>query len=192
MTLGYWVMIVFVLAWPVWGALVLARITFNSNGKPRAEKATLETAYHYTNFASARLPLPGKEEEPEEVSAELPLPYDGEVRKVPHHVLDGFVMFTKGKVNCALSELFLRSEETVTVAGLVCQVNIFHTRKGELMASGVIEDPSGKAEITMYPQTWLANPINQNDVVLLQGKVRTGKILVNSLEKIGEVPFVEI
>lgn len=130
-------------------------------------------------------------EHKEKVVVEIPLPPYEElgIRNPRNHELDGFRDILGGKVDVALVNLFKREGETVRVAGLVTEVQAFKTKKLEFMANAAITDPSGGAEITMYPVTWAATPIDKGDIVLLKGKIQDGKILVNSLEIVGEVPF---
>ena len=125
------------------------------------------------------------------VVVEIPLlPYaEPGIRKPAKHELDGFNDILGGKVDVALANLHKKEGETVRVAGMVIEVQAFKTRKKEYMANAAITDPSGGAEITMYPITWAATPIDRGDIVLLKGKIQEGVILVNSLEIIGEVPF---
>lgn len=178
--------IFFSYTWPIWVSVFLAKISFGSlkGAKPVIRKSINELRETVTTVTEKSQEVAKKEEV-------IPLPYD-EVRKDNQpHLLDSFEKNLRGKVDTPLLNLFLKDGEVVTVAGLVCKVSCFKTKeKKETMATAVIEDPSGRAEITLYPHTWLAHPLDENDVVVLRGKVKLGKILVNSVEKIGEIPFV--
>lgn len=177
----------FSVTWPIWISLILTRLSFGSLRLP--EKLIRPDFIVNRSLNSHKEEL--KTDLQKQKKAVVTLPYD-ELRKDNQpHVLDAFQDLVQGKVDTALQNLFTKDGEIVTVAGLVCRVAVFKTQiKNEAMATGVIEDPSGRAEITLYPQTWLAHPLDENDIVLLSGRVKTGKILVNSLEKIGEVPFI--
>lgn len=173
--------------WPIWLSVILARITFGSlkQSKP-VERTGINEHREQQGIKVVVKEIPKKEPQ-EEI---LPLPYEELRRDNQPHILDAFEKHLRGKVDAPLVNLFMRDGEIITVAGLVCKVSLFPTKKSETMATAVIEDPSGRAEITLYPHTWLAHPLDENDVVVLRGRVKLGKVLVNSVEKIGEVPFV--
>ncbi len=59
----------------------------------------------------------------------------------------------------------------ITVAGIVENVKVLRTKKGESMAILSIEDPTGKMEITLFPRTYAqaAEAIAKPDTVLVMG-----------------------
>lgn len=137
------------------------------------------------------LPLvPAIELQPE-VVIEKPLPpyEDPDIRKLECHELDSFRELLRGRVDVSLVSLHQHEGKTVRVAGMVVEVQAYKTKKKEFMANAAITDPSGGAEITIYPITWAATPIDKGDIVLIKGKIKDGEILVNSIEIVGEVPF---
>ena len=74
---------------------------------------------------------------------------------VSTHPLQGAMRALQGRVDAQLSEL---SEEmagnTQTVAGLVNSVRQLTTRKGDPFAAVMLEDLSGTAELTVWPDQW--------------------------------------
>lgn len=193
MTAGEWVVgtytVLLSLTWPLLGTLGLARWHFGRVSIPlsKVQRVKLTDLMAEERDAAA---TGEKIAQVEEKPVAKVLPFEEYRNKNQRHVLDSFAPLLHGKVDTALQSLFSKDGEIVTVSGVVKDVKVFFTKTGhEAMATGVIEDPSGRAEITLYPSTWLAHPLDTNDIVVLQGKVRTGKILVNTLDKIGEIPF---
>lgn len=121
----------------------------------------------------------------EEVSESPVLPFE-EVRKSRRrHVLDRYAENLKGRVDMALGSVLNQEGTIVHVAGVVVGKRELNSKAG-LMATLVLEDPSGRAECIIYPMTYLAHPVDENQIILLNGKVSNSKILVNGLEVIGK------
>jgi hypothetical protein len=74
------------------------------------------------------------------------------------------------------------ARQTVTLAGVVTSVRVITTKKGDTMAFVSLEDPSGLAELTVFPKVFeRTRALWQHDaVVFVKGKVdvREGKLQV--------------
>lgn len=81
-----------------------------------------------------------------------------------------------------------KNQSPVVVGGMITQVRITITRKGQEMAFAMLEDIQGTVELVIFPRTWANNQklIRTNEIMIAQGKVDTDraepKVLVDSME----------
>ena len=100
----------------------------------------------------------------------------------------------------------LRLEEPreVSIGGIITALRLLKTRKGDRMASFVLEDTGGGIEALVFPETYkaIAGRLGEDQLVLVKGKAEVvdegkGRILVSSLlpleeAKLAEARFVTI
>jgi DNA polymerase-3 subunit alpha len=100
----------------------------------------------------------------------------------------------------------LRLEEPreVSIGGIITALRLLKTRKGDRMASFVLEDTGGGVEALVFPETYkaIAGRLGEDELVLVKGKAEVvddgkGRILVSSLlpleeAKLAEARFVTI
>ena len=74
-------------------------------------------------------------------------------------------------VDAGLSDLQVQEEKVVVVAGLVVGLRVQPTRKGNRMAYVTLDDGTGRAEIIVFPETFLAQRdlIQKDAVLIVQG-----------------------
>lgn len=95
---------------------------------------------------------------------------------VSEHPLQGATRALQGRVDAQLSELTEdMAGNTQTVAGLVNSIRQLTTRKGDQFAAVMLEDLSGTAEVTVWPDQWaLTRQIwEPNQIVVTTVNVRT-------------------
>ncbi len=108
---------------------------------------------------------------------------------VSEHPLQAATQALQGRVDAQLSEL---TEEaagaTHTVAGLVSGIRQLTTKRGDAFAAVTLEDLSGTAELTVWPEQWTPTrelwQLNQIVVAQVNVRVRMGRLtlMVNSVE----------
>jgi len=113
------------------------------------------------------------------------LPFQEERKLRRRHVLDKYSEMLKGRVDTALASVVNHEGMIVRVAGVVIGFKEINSKTG-LMATFVLEDPSGRAECIIYPMTYLAHPVKENQIIFVNAKVMNSKLLVNGLEVIGK------
>jgi len=107
------------------------------------------------------------------------------------HPLDGWEIEQRSSSNIKLSEI---SDVAMTTpkayrksCGILTQIKLKRTRKGELMSTAVLEDRTGQAEIVCFPSTHaeVQEYLKENSLVMVAGEVEdTGgmpKILANQI-----------
>ena len=95
---------------------------------------------------------------------------------VSEHPLQAATRALQGRVDAQLSELTEdMAGNTQTVAGLVNSVRQLTTRKGDQFAAVMLEDLSGTAEVTVWPDQWaLTRQIwEPNQIVVTTVNIRT-------------------
>ncbi len=95
---------------------------------------------------------------------------------VSEHPLQAATLALQGRVDAQLSELTEdMTGNTQTVAGLVNSVRLLTTRKGDQFAAVMLEDLSGTAEVTVWPDQWaLTKELWQpNQIVITTVNIRT-------------------
>ncbi len=116
---------------------------------------------------------------------EAPLPFESLRKSRKRHVLDKYTELLNGKVDCAIKMAVVSEGATVKVAGVVIGKREMPSKSGT-MATFVIEDPSGRAECIIYAMTYLAHPVLEDQIVVVNGKVANSKLLVNGIEVLGK------
>lgn len=94
---------------------------------------------------------------------------------VSEHPLQAATQALQGRVNAQLSELTEdMAGNTQTVAGLVGGIRLLTTRKGDQFAAVMLEDLSGTAEVTVWPDQWSSTKDvwQPNQIVVAQVNVR--------------------
>ncbi|MCY4170985.1 MAG: DNA polymerase III subunit alpha [Bacteroidetes bacterium] len=107
------------------------------------------------------------------------------------HPLDGWEIeersCTKSKVCNIPQEANARPRAYKTYCGILTQIKLRKTRKGDLMSSAILEDRTGQAEIVCFPSTHLEvqHYLKENTLVMVSGEIEdTGampKILVRRM-----------
>ncbi len=95
---------------------------------------------------------------------------------VSEHPLQAATLALQGRVDAQLAELTEdMAGNTQTVAGLVNSVRLLTTRKGDQFAAVMLEDLSGTAEVTVWPDQWaLTKQLWQpNQIVITKVNIRT-------------------
>ena len=95
---------------------------------------------------------------------------------VSEHPLQAATLALKGRVDAQLSELTEdMAGNTQTVAGLVNSVRLLTTRKGDQFAAVMLEDLSGTAEVTVWPDQWAVTKQlwQPNQIVITTVNIRT-------------------
>ena len=95
---------------------------------------------------------------------------------VSEHPLQAATLALQGRVDAQLAELTEdMAGNTQTVAGLVNSVRLLTTRKGDQFAAVMLEDLSGTAEVTVWPDQWaLTKELWQpNQIVITTVNIRT-------------------
>ncbi len=95
---------------------------------------------------------------------------------VSEHPLKAATIALQGRVDARLSELTEdMSGNTQTVAGLVNSVRQLTTRKGDQFAAVMLEDLSGTAEVTVWPDQWATTKQlwEPNQIVVVTVNIRT-------------------
>ena len=95
---------------------------------------------------------------------------------VSEHPLQAATRALQGRVDAQLSELTEdMSGNTQTVAGLVNSVRQLTTRKGDPFAAVMLEDLSGTAEVTVWPDQWATTKRlwEPNQIVVTTVSIRT-------------------
>ena len=91
---------------------------------------------------------------------------------VSDHPLRGLTKYLKKKVNL-MGELEKKQiGKTVKLAGIIVSARKILTRAGTYMATFVIEDPTAKIEVTVFPKSYhqLAALIEEDKIVVVEGK----------------------
>jgi DNA polymerase-3 subunit alpha len=79
-------------------------------------------------------------------------------------------------------------QSPVVVGGMIVNLRITMTRKGQEMAFAILEDIQGTVELVIFPRTWAncQKMIRTNEIMIARGKVDTdraeAKVLVDSME----------
>ena len=95
---------------------------------------------------------------------------------ISEHPLQAAMQALQGRVDAQLSEL---TEDMVgntqTVAGLVTSVRLLTTKKGDQFAAVMLEDLSGTAEVTVWPDQWASTKQiwTPNQIVVTTVSIRT-------------------
>jgi len=91
-----------------------------------------------------------------------------------------------------------QSSPEITVAGIVTSLRLLKTRKGERMATFVLEDLEGGVEILVFPDTYkkLAGKLADDELVLVKGKPEVqddgkGRVLASDVRPLEEAKLVE-
>jgi DNA polymerase-3 subunit alpha len=95
---------------------------------------------------------------------------------VSEHPLKAAMLALQGRVDARLSELTEdMAGNTQTVAGLVSSVRQLTTRKGDPFAAVMLEDLSGTAEVTVWPDQWATTRQiwEPNQIVVVTVTIRT-------------------
>ncbi len=95
---------------------------------------------------------------------------------VSEHPLKAAMLALQGRVDARLSELTEdMAGNTQTVAGLVSSVRQLTTRKGDPFAAVMLEDLSGTAEVTVWPDQWATTRQiwEPNQIVVATVTIRT-------------------
>lgn len=115
---------------------------------------------------------------------------------VSQHPLQSAARALQGRVNAQLSDLTEEnSGNTHTVIGMVGSIRSLTTRKGESFAAVNIEDLSGSAELTVWPDLWAATKSvwqpNQIVIATINVRLRGDRLTlaVDSVEAWQEQPL---
>ncbi len=92
---------------------------------------------------------------------------------VSSHPLAGLKKYIARKANMIADLTSKNVGKKATLAGIVESVKKLRTKKGDTMAIVMLEDPTGKMEITLFPKTYAesAAVLEQPDTVLVVGGV---------------------
>jgi DNA polymerase-3 subunit alpha len=88
------------------------------------------------------------------------------------HPLERFRVELEQWANATTGKLSELNEREVTVGGIVTALRLIKTKKGDRMATFVLEDLEGGAEVLVFPQTYkeVAGRLAEDQVVLVKGK----------------------
>jgi DNA polymerase-3 subunit alpha len=92
------------------------------------------------------------------------------------HPLERFREELAKWVTCATAELCERADAPeVTVGGIITGLRLIKTRKGDRMASFILEDLSGTVDALVFPETYkkTAARLADDELVLVKGKAET-------------------
>jgi DNA polymerase-3 subunit alpha len=95
---------------------------------------------------------------------------------VSQHPLQAAERALQGRVDAQLSELTEdMAGRTVTVAGLVNNIRLLTTRKGDTFCAVMLEDLSGSAELTVWPEQYRATKEiwEPNKIVVARASIRS-------------------
>lgn len=102
------------------------------------------------------------------------------------HPLDGFEVFLEEN-SVAINSLTTSMEgKTVSIGGVVSVIREITTKNGAKMAFVTIEDKSGELEVIAFPNIYTENQDSwqQDEIVLIKGKISTKDRLGNNTEEI--------
>jgi len=107
------------------------------------------------------------------------------------HPLDGWEIehrsCTSSRVSEIAQEAAVRHRAFKTYCGILTQIKLRKTRKGDLMSSAILEDRTGQVEILCFPATHteVQHHLKENSIVMVSGEIEdTGampKILVRHI-----------
>jgi DNA polymerase-3 subunit alpha len=88
------------------------------------------------------------------------------------HPLERFRSELQQWANATTGKLAELNEREVTVGGIVTGLRLIKTKKGDRMATFVLEDLEGGAEVLVFPETYkkVAGRLAEDQVVLVKGK----------------------
>lgn len=111
--------------------------------------------------------------------------FQGRVAKV--HDLDYYVEQIRGEVDTMCAAIpYLPDGDVVVTAGMVEKIKTIRTGKGEHMAKGILNDPTGRCEFTVFPDKLLCYPVNLGDIVVIRGYVKDHNLIVKTATVIGK------
>jgi len=113
------------------------------------------------------------------------------------HPLDGWEIEQRSSSNMKLSEISNPAINPPKAyrksCGILTQIKLRRTRKGELMSSAILEDRTGQAEIICFPSTHsdVQEYLQENSLVMVAGEIQDmgamPKILVNQITPLASI-----
>jgi DNA polymerase-3 subunit alpha len=99
---------------------------------------------------------------------------------VSSHPLQGLTKYFSKKAHLIKNLTHKNIGKKVTIGGLITQYKKIFTRSGAYMASFVIEDPTGKLNVIIFPKTYqqFGHLFNEDEIVIMTGKLddRRGQV----------------
>jgi len=92
---------------------------------------------------------------------------------VSDHPLRGLEGLLARNTTCPIAEVTEREEDFVAVGGVISSLDRKFTRKGEQMATFVLEDLAGSIEVTVFPKTFasLGHLLADDRIVVVRGRL---------------------
>ncbi len=92
-------------------------------------------------------------------------------------------------------EMNVRDGDRITLGGLVANVNIKYTRKGDAMAFITLEDMVGQAEVIVFPKTYqqFQQLLTEGSKIMISGRVsveedKGGKLISEAIYRFEDIP----
>jgi len=92
---------------------------------------------------------------------------------VSDHPLRGLETVLSRRVTCPIVDVPDRTEETLTLGGVISGVDRKFTRKGEQMATFTLEDLAGSIEVTVFPKLFATQGhiVVDDQIVVVRGRL---------------------
>ncbi|MGA0064843.1 MAG: DNA polymerase III subunit alpha [Ilumatobacteraceae bacterium] len=92
---------------------------------------------------------------------------------VSDHPLRGMEGVISRQTTCAISDVAEREEDFVALGGVISGLERKFTRRGEQMATFVLEDLAGSIEVTVFPKTFasLGHLLVDDRIVVVRGRI---------------------
>src|SRR6185503_20699058 len=107
------------------------------------------------------------------------------------HPLERYRLELEQMATVTTARLPEMADREVSVGGIVTALRLIKTRKGDRMASFVLEDMQGGVEALVFPQTYkeVAGRLAEDEIVLVKGKAETldegkARLLVSDIQPI--------
>lgn len=113
---------------------------------------------------------------------------------VSGHPLDSYLEEIRQQRSCSVAEISEQLDNVqVNLAGILTDIKFQTTKKGDLMASAVLEDLEGTIDLLVFPKTLphVRNQLEENHICLLRGRVSIQddrkKIFVERIDSLSSV-----
>ena len=92
---------------------------------------------------------------------------------VSDHPLRGLEHVLARRATCAIVDVVDRTEDNITLAGVITGCERKYTRKGEAMCTFTLEDMAGSIEVTVFPKTYLTQGhlVVDDQIVVVRGRL---------------------
>lgn len=95
----------------------------------------------------------------------------------------------------AVDEMNVEDNEKITLGGMVENVNVKFTKKGDAMAFVTLEDVVGQAEVIMFPKTYkqFSRLLTEGNKIMVSGRVsleedKDGKLICDAVYNFDDIP----